>query len=91
MQQIELILRQNGQIVDRNVYWNAAGKTVGFPGGDLEQWRKRGHDRHSLIADPKFRDPEKGDFSFADESVVTKVGFMPFDVSKAGVRRAGRR
>lgn len=73
-------------VVNRNVYWNAAGKPVTFPGGDLDQWRKRGHDTESVIADPKFRDPARGDFSFTDESVVKKVGFVPLDASKAGVR-----
>jgi parallel beta-helix repeat protein len=74
-------------VVNRNVYWNAAGKPVTFPGGDLVQWRKRGHDTESIVADPKFRDPAKGDFSFTDESVVRKVGFVPFDVSEAGPRK----
>jgi parallel beta-helix repeat protein len=78
-------------VVNHNVYWNAAGKPVTFPGGDLAQWQKRGHDTDSIIADPKFKDPTKGDFSFTDESVVRKVGFVPFDVSKAGVRPAGKR
>jgi parallel beta-helix repeat protein len=74
-------------VVNRNVYWNAAGKPVTFPGGDLDQWHKRGHDTESVIADPKFKDPARGDFSFTDESVVKKVGFVPFDVSKAGPRK----
>ena len=78
-------------VVNHNVYWNAAGQPVTFPGGDLAQWRKRGHDTESVIADPKFKDPAKGDFSFADESVVRKVGFVPFDVSQAGVRPPGQR
>jgi parallel beta-helix repeat protein len=73
-------------VIDHNVYWNAAGKPIAFPGGDLAQWRRRGHDVHSVIADPKFRDPNRGDFSFVDESVVKQVGFVPFDVSKAGPR-----
>lgn len=78
-------------VIDHNVYWNAAGKSIAFPGGDLDQWRKRGHDVHSVIADPKFRDPDKGDFSFADDSMVKRVGFVPFDVSGAGPRPKGRR
>jgi hypothetical protein len=78
-------------VIDHNVYWNAAGKPVAFPGGDLAQWRKRGHDVHSVVADPRFRDPDKGDFSFADDSVVKRVGFVPFDVSGAGVRPNGKR
>jgi hypothetical protein len=64
---------------------------VAFPGGDLAQWRKRGHDVHSVVADPRFRDPDKGDFSFADDSVVKRVGFVPFDVSQAGPRPKGKR
>jgi parallel beta-helix repeat protein len=83
--------KDNNFVVDHNVYWNAAGKPVEFPGGSLDAWQKRGHDKNTLIADPKFREPKKGDFSFVDESVVKKIGFVPFDVSKAGVRPREKR
>jgi len=72
--------------LDRNVYWNAAGKPVTFFGGlTLEQWRaKRGQDLNSIIADPLFVDPERDDFRLKPDSPALKVGFQPFDASRAG-------
>jgi len=40
--------------MDHNLYWNSDGTAIAFPSGDFAAWQKRGHDRHSLIADPKF-------------------------------------
>ena len=74
-------------VIDHNLYWNAAGKPISFAGGSLAQWQKRGHDKDSIIADPHFRDPEHGDFSFVDEANAKRIGFAPFDPSKAGVRK----
>jgi hypothetical protein len=73
-------------VIDHNLYWKG-GKPIDFPAGSLAAWQKRGHDKNSIIADPKFRDPEHGDFSFVDEANARKIGFVPFGVSKAGVRR----
>lgn len=72
--------------MDSNVYWQAAGKPVLFPGGlTLDAWRKkRGQDQHSIVADPLFVDPQKGDFHLKPDSPALKVGFQPFDYTKAG-------
>jgi inosine-uridine nucleoside N-ribohydrolase len=72
--------------LERNLYWNSAGQPVTFPGGlDLEAWRARsGKDRHSLIADPLFVDPERDDYRLRPESPAAKVGFEPFDFTRAG-------
>ena len=72
--------------LDNNIYWNASGKPVTFPGGlTVEQWReKRGQDKNSLVADPLFVDPPKGDFHLKPDSPAAKVGFKPFDYTKAG-------
>jgi hypothetical protein len=72
--------------LDNNVYWNASGKPVTFPGGlTLDEWReKRGQDRNSIVADPLFVDPQNGDFRLKPDSPALKVGFEPFDYSKAG-------
>ncbi len=43
----------------------------------------------TLIADPMFRDPLHGDFSFKSLKTVRKMGFKPFDVSGAGVTGGG--
>lgn len=58
--------------VDNNVYWNASGP-VQFP----DQWKERGMDVHSLIADPLFTDPENGDFALKPDSPVLELGFEP--------------
>jgi parallel beta-helix repeat protein len=76
--------------LDHNVYWNAAGRPVLFPGKlTFEAWRKRGFDKNSIIADPLFRAPEQGDFTLAPDSPARKVGFEPWDLEKAGPRRPG--
>jgi hypothetical protein len=78
--------KDNNFKLDRNVYWNAAGKPVTFAGGlDLEQWRQtRGQDLQSLIADPGFVAPENGDFRLKPDSPAARIGFRPFDYTKAG-------
>jgi hypothetical protein len=72
--------------LDRNVYWNAAGQPVKFPGDlDLKQWQaKRKQDEHSIVADPKFVAPDKDDYHLRPDSPALKVGFKPFDYTQAG-------
>jgi hypothetical protein len=72
-------------LMDDNLYWNLAGP-VKFPGNQtLAEWRAAtGHDRHSLVADPKFRDPLHDDFRLAPDSPASRIGFVPFDYRKAG-------
>ncbi len=72
--------------LDYNVYWNAAGKPVMFPGNlTLEQWReKRQQDLHSVVADPLFVDVKAGNYQLKPESPALKLGFKPFDYTKAG-------
>ena len=71
--------------VDNNCYFNAAGDPVTFAGMDLQAWRKLGYDQHSIIADPRFVDAENGDYRLKPDSPALKIGFQPFDYSKAGV------
>ncbi len=74
--------------LDYNLYWRA-GKPVTFPGNlTLEQWQaQRSQDRHSVIADPGFVDPGEDDFTLKPDSPALKLGFQPFDVSRAGRHR----
>ena len=76
-----------GYEIDRNVYWNTAGKPAG-PRPDIPwaEWREMGHDLKSVVADPRFRDPLKDDFRLKAGSPALKVGFKPFDPRKAGRR-----
>ena len=71
--------------MDKNCYWNAAGKPVDFVGLDLNGWREKGRDKNSIIADPLFVDPAKLDFHLKPDSPALKLGFVPFDYSQAGV------
>lgn len=64
--------------LDHNLYWCASDEPFTFAGATLEQWRERGHDQHSLIADPKFADPAKLDFRLPDDSPALQIGFKPF-------------
>ncbi|UCG56520.1 MAG: right-handed parallel beta-helix repeat-containing protein [Phycisphaerales bacterium] len=68
-----------------NLYFNSTGKEVTFVGKTLKDWQKTGHDAGSTIADPLFVDPKNGDFHLKPNSPATKIGFVPFDYSKAGV------
>jgi hypothetical protein len=72
--------------MDFNLYWNAAGHEIRFPGNlTFAEWQeKRNQDRHSLIADPEFIDAGGGDFRLKEGSPALKLGFEPFDYSKAG-------
>ncbi len=76
----------NNYKLDYNLYWNASGQPVTFWGGmDLAKWRKeRNQDLHSLVADPLFVDAGHGDFRLKPDSPALKLGFKPFDYTKAG-------
>jgi hypothetical protein len=74
-----------------NLYWGADPRMpVRFPGNrNLQQWQGQGHDEGSLVADPRFAAPEKGDFKLLPDSpAVEKIGFTPIDLRGVG-RRTG--
>jgi hypothetical protein len=72
--------------MDNNCYWNAASQEIQFAGLSLEQWRQQeGHDQHSIVADPGFMDAKNLDFRLKPDSAAQKIGFEPFDYTKAGV------
>ena len=57
-----------------------------FAGQSWDDWRRRGQDARSLIADPMLIDeahPEKG---FRKDSPAHALGFRPIDVSTVGPR-----
>lgn len=72
--------------LNRNVYWQRGGKPIDLAGKTWAEWRFFGHDPESLVADPLFVAPEKGDWTLRPESPALKLGFKPFDWRKAGVR-----
>jgi len=80
--------------MDNNVYWNTGasgrGAEMTLAGATLQEWRKRGHDLHSVIADPLFVAPDKCDFRLRRNSPALQLGFKPIDLTEVGVRRKFR-
>ncbi len=68
-----------------NCYWQAAGEPFDFQGKTLAEWQESGQDAGSIIADPKFKNAAKDDFHLGPDSPALKLGFKPFDYTKAGV------
>jgi len=74
------------KVISRNnCWWNAAGQPVTFLGRSLAEWQKLGREEGSIIADPLFVDVARGDFRLKPNSPALKIGFKPFDWTKAGV------
>lgn len=71
-------------LLRNNLYWNAAGLPVKLKDKTWEQWRQSGHDEGSIIADPKFVNPAKGDYRLKPGSPAGLIGFKRFDYAKAG-------
>ena len=75
-------------VMDHNLYFdartNSSPESLRFGKSTLEEWRKRGHDQHSVISDPHFTEPKQNNFSLRNDSPALKLGFRPIDVSKVG-------
>lgn len=74
-------------VMDHNLYWDASHPDGNLKFGEatLAEWQARGHDRHSLIADPKFVDAAHFDFRLQPDSPAFKLGFVPIDVGQIGL------
>lgn len=78
--------------MDWNTYFDArpGAKPLKFLDASFEQWRGRGHDGHSINADPLFVAPREFDFRLRPKSPVFKEGFQPIDMSKVGPRAVAK-
>ncbi len=72
--------------LDYNLYWRTDGQPFQFAKWTFQQWQERGQDKNSLIADPLFVDPEKGDFRLKPNSPAEKIGFKSIDLTGVGAR-----
>jgi parallel beta-helix repeat protein len=80
--------KDDGFRMDRNVYWDTRGLTPRFSNWSWEEWRARGKDLNSVIADPLFVNAANGDFRLRADSPALKLGFRPIDLSSVGPRVA---
>lgn len=71
-----------------NLWWCPDGiSSNAFNGTTWEKWRESGMDAGSVIADPLFRDSERGDWRLKPGSPAFGIGFKEWDYSLAGVRK----
>lgn len=81
--------------MDWNVYFDARPgakpEDMRFANATLGQWRGRGHDLHSIIADPFFVAPERYDFRLWGGSPALTLGFQPIDIGTVGPRGGSKR
>jgi len=72
--------------MDKNCYWDTGGRDVTFVNKEFPDWQTQtGHDKNSIIADPLFVNAKNYDFCLKPSSPAVKLGFKPFDYTKAGV------
>lgn len=72
--------------MEDNLYFDRSGREVRFGQAGWREWRERGHDLRSRIADPLFVDPDQGDFRLKDGSPALGLGFRPIDLHDVGPR-----
>jgi parallel beta-helix repeat protein len=53
----------------------------------LPDWQKLGFDADSETADPLFVDPARDDYRLKAESPAVRLGFVPIDIARIGVRQ----
>ena len=69
-----------GKLVDRNFYYSADPKIK-------ERYAAFGWDRNSVVGDPLFINPAKGDFRVKPGSPAFQVGFKNFPMDQFGVKK----
>lgn len=77
--------RETFQQVDHNVYYNPEGQYT-FGKMSFEEWRQRGLDAHSKLADPLFAARERHDYRLQPDSPALALGFQQIDTSQIGLK-----
>ena len=74
--------------MDHNLYFPAGGKQPVVRGcASFADWQKRGFDRNSLVADPRFVDAAHDNYALRPDSPAFQLGFEPIDTSGVGLLR----
>lgn len=80
-------------VFDNNLVYAPEGITPKFelhlePDGrkllDWDGWRATGQDAHSLMADPRFVDPQRHDYRLQPDSPALQLGFQPIPFEQIG-------
>ena len=71
-------------VVRNNLFWNASGAPDAAAKA-ADQLKKQNKAEGNEIADPGFVDAAHYDFRLKEDSPALKLGFKPFDYTKAGV------
>lgn len=71
--------------MDFNLLWNATDPK--WPTAHFQAARAEGVEQNSRFGDPRFRNPEKGDFRFKAGSAAPALGIQPVDLRKVGLRK----
>ena len=85
------------ETLDSNLYFSSTGKFITRvdvggrnPGIEskymnIDEWQSLGFDQHSIMTDPLFRNPEKGDFKLEPNSPAFELGFKEFPLDQFGL------
>ncbi|MGD8241023.1 MAG: chitobiase/beta-hexosaminidase C-terminal domain-containing protein, partial [Armatimonadota bacterium] len=73
-----------GERMGPNLWWNVNTKEFSLAGMDWEQYRARGYGEGSVVADPLFVDPAKGDYRVKPGSPALAIGFENFPMDQFG-------
>jgi len=68
----------------KNLYWDLRTDNPDFLDMKFKEWKKK-RDKQSVLTDPLFINPQKGDFRFKSMKHARKINFIPFDYTQAGV------
>src|SRR5207244_3363977 len=71
-----------------NLFWQTVSPEIHVGQRLFSRWDKSEKNLGSVVADPMFRNPDKGDFRLKPGSPAEAIGFMPLDLSGVGPRQA---
>ena len=78
-------VRRVGGVWANNLWYDVRGKDKAqFDKLDWDAWVASGKESGGVYGDPLFADPEQFNFTLNAESPALKLGFKPFDYSRAG-------
>ncbi|RJP21212.1 MAG: right-handed parallel beta-helix repeat-containing protein [Candidatus Omnitrophota bacterium] len=73
--------------MDYNLYFDMRGEDFNFAQWTWKEWRERGQDVHSLIADPLFENANEYNFTLQPNSPAHKIEFEAIDLGSVGPRQ----